>query len=136
MSEKVLEQAATEFEQAPPKKPKVTRAGPDAEPVTEMSLPDRALLVRGLAKHLDPFQINVSVPLSVLPSSCSDALSAKVELPCRQGKAPPLFEKAGNRLLRVFVDYRNVMALFPSIPLNMQLLLQEQLQKMGKSSVA
>jgi hypothetical protein len=51
------------------------------------------------------------------------------------GKEPPLFE-AGDRVLRVFVDYRNVSALFPLIPFNMQLLLKEQLLKMGKTVAA
>jgi hypothetical protein len=101
-----------QLEEAQSKKRKVTRAGPDTETVTEMSLPDRALLVRGLTKHLNAFQIIVSV-----------------ELPCRQGEAPPLIECA-DRTLRVCVDHRNVKALFPSMPENMERLLEQQLQEM------
>jgi hypothetical protein len=52
-----------------------------------------------------------------------------VELPCRQGEAPPLLEVDG-RTLTVVVDHRNVDTLFPSMPEDMKVLLQSQLCKL------
>jgi hypothetical protein len=57
-----------------------------------------------------------------------------VELPCRQGEAPPLFAVDGN-MLTVVVDHRNVDMLFPNMPENMKFLLQSQLRKLREEEL-